>query len=307
VRVDAGFVKTMLGREPSDAAPAESPSTPEKVALGKALFHDKALSKDGSVSCATCHDLGNYGVDGKVLSAGAGGVAATRNTPTLWNAARQFRQFWDGRGASIEKGLAAHATEASVFGVDEAGLVGKVKANAEHAAAFAKAFPGGESVTAANLEHALGAFLRTLVTKSRFDAYLDGDAKALTGDELYGLKAFLEKGCLTCHLGRLAGGHAYQKTGVQKPYASKDEGRALLTKSDADKFFFKVPSLLNVEKTAPYLHDGKVKTLEETVRLMADIQLGAKLTDDEVRGIVAFLKSLTGTLPADVAPPSGGK
>lgn len=148
-----------------------------------------------------------------------------------------------------------------------------------------------------NFSLALGAFERTLVTKSKFDAYLDGDQKALTNDEKLGLKLFQDVGCIQCHMQRLVGGAMYQKMGVLKPYPTDDIGRAKLTGTDTDKYIFKVPSLTNVEKTAPYNHDGKSKTLEENVEIMAQHQLNKTLKPEEIAAIVAFLKTLTGPLP----------
>lgn len=302
-RIDYETVKRLFGKDPA-AEEIDNAGTPEKLALGKALYHETGLSKDGAVSCASCHDLAKHGVDGRAVPAGTGGAVGKRNAPSTYNAFRQFRQSWDGRAATIEELVIPHALDAAVFGLaDEAELLAKVKARPELVVAFGKAFPGdADAVSAANFRLALGAFARTLATKSRWDEYLDGNQRALTNDELFGLKTFMDVGCMTCHVGRLVGGHMYQKTGVLKPYASKDEGRKEVTGSDADRFFFKVPSLLNVEKTAPYMHDGKVATLEEIVKLMAEIQLDRKLTDEQVRGLVAFLKALTGPVPDEFAP-----
>lgn len=301
VRIDYDTVKRLFGRDPS-AEEVDNPITPEKVALGNLLYHEPHLSKNGNLSCASCHDLATYGVDNKPTSPGSDGKNGERNTPTTWNAARQFRQFWDGRAATVEEQALLPVLNPIEHGIaDEAQLVAKIKEKPALVEAFQKAFPGGEPVTVANFKLAVGAFERTLVTKSRWDEYLDGNQKALTQDELFGLKQFIDVGCITCHLTRMVGGQMYQKTGLLKPYASKDEGRMALTKSEADKHFFKVPSLLNVEKTAPYMHDGKVATLEEVVTVMADIQLDKKLTPDQLRGIVAFLKALTGPLPAQFA------
>ena len=289
VRIDYDTVKRLFGDDPA-TPPAESPSTPEKIALGKALYHDATLGKDGKTSCATCHDIGTYGTDGKTVG---------RNTPSTVNAARQFTLFWDGRAPSIEEAVIPHAIDATGLGAgDEAALLGKIKAKAEHVDAFKKAFAGdAEPVSAKNVKFAVGAFLRSLVTKSKFDAYLDGDQKALSNDEKRGLKAFMDIGCITCHTSRLVGGNMFQKTGLLKPYGTEDLGRAALTKSDADKFFFKVPSLVNVEKTGPYMHDGKVATLEEMIVKMADMQLPKQPTPEEVSAIAAFLKTLTGPVP----------
>lgn len=302
VKVDHDLVKALFGREPG-VEEVDNPGTPEKVALGKALYHEKHLSKNGNLSCASCHDLANYGVDNKAKSPGSDGKDGERNTPTTWNAFRQFRQFWDGRAATVEEQSMGPVLNPLEHGIaDEAQLVAKLKEKPELVEGFQKAFPGaGDPVSVANFKLAIGAFERTLVTRSKWDDYLDGNPKALNQDELFGLKTFLDVGCTTCHGTRLVGGAVYQKTGALKPFGSKDEGRGKLTGNDADKFFFKVPSLLNVERTSPYFHDGSVKTLEEVVKVMADIQLDKKLTDDQVRGLVAFLKALTGALPAEYA------
>lgn len=295
VRIDYDTVKQLFGRDPSVAESIDNPSTPEKVALGKLLYESKHLSKGGDVSCASCHDLANYGQDGKAMSPGGG----ERNTPTIWNAARQFAQYWDGRGKNVEEMAAGHVLSPTTQGLaDEAQLVAKLKEQADLTAAFEKAFPGGDAVSAKNFGLAIGSFVRTLVTKSKFDAYLDGDQKALSNEEKAGLKLFMDKGCITCHTTRLVGGHMFQKTGLVNAYSSKDPGRAKITGSDADKHFFKVPTLLNVANTAPYFHDGASASLEETVKKMGKLQLNLELTADEVASLVTFLKALTGPLPA---------
>ncbi len=297
VRVDTVMAKQLFGMAPM-APVVDNPSTPEKVALGKVLFDETSLSKNGNISCASCHDLANYGQDGKPTSPGTDGKNGERNTPTVWNASRQFVQFWDGRAASVEQQSTVHMLSPVMHGLaDEAALVAKLKAKPELAAGFEKAFPGGDAVTVKNFELAIGVFLRTLVTKSRFEKFLEGDQKAITNEEKLGFNKFLEAGCQACHMGSLYGGSMFQKTGVVKPYSSTDPGRAGITKSDADKSMFKVPTLLNVEKTGPYYHDGKVATLELAVSTMADMQLGKTLKPEEVASIVAFLKSLTGPLP----------
>jgi cytochrome c peroxidase len=306
VRVNYDLAKVLFGNEP--AAPAvDNPSTPEKVALGKALFLEKSLSKDGSVSCASCHDLANYGQDGKATSTGAGGKHGERNAPSVYNAARQYKQFWDARADTIEDQALMHVLEPDANGIaDEAELVKKIKEKAELVAGFQKAFPGdADAVSAKNFKLAMGAFERTLVTKSRFDAYLDGDQKALSNEEKLGLKIFMGEGpnaatrvaCTQCHMSRLVGGNMLQKLGVLKPHGTKDTGRERVTKSEADKFFFKVSSLLNVEKTAPYQHDGKMATLEDGIASMASVQLDKTLPPEEIAAIIAFLKALTGPLP----------
>ncbi len=302
-RIDYQMVKTMFGNDPS--APAvDNPSTPEKVALGKALYHEKHLSKNGNLSCASCHDLATYGVDNKPTSPGSDGKNGERNTPTVYNAARQFAQFWDGRAATVEEQSVMPVINPVEHGLaDEAALVAKIKEKAELVDGFKKAFPAdADPVTAANFKLAIGAFERTLVTKSRWDEYLDGNQKALTNEELAGLKTFMDSMCTTCHMTRLLGGHMYQKLGLTKPYTGADTGRMQVTKSEADKHIFKVPTLVNCEKTAPYYHDGSIATLEEAVKHMAEVQLGQQLTPEKVASIVTFLKATTGKLPEEFAP-----
>ncbi|MDX2014120.1 MAG: cytochrome c peroxidase [Myxococcaceae bacterium] len=174
-----------------------------------------------------------------------------------------------------------------------------------YAPLFAKAFPEAKdaAITFDNMARAIGAFERTLVTPGRFDRYLGGDEKALTDAEKKGLQAFINFGCIGCHMGEGLGGGSYQKLGVVTPVPDlKDVGRFEVTKKDADKHFFRVPSLRNVAKTAPYLHDGSLKTLPEAVSFMAKHQLGRELKKDEVDAIVTFLGALTGELPKVAVP-----
>jgi cytochrome c peroxidase len=298
-KVNTAMVMQLFGSNPT-VPKVDNPITDEKVALGKALFHSAQLSKDGSRSCATCHVLGDYGVDHQKTPAGTPGK---RNTPTVYNAARQFAQFWDYRAQTVEQAAVMHATGPDGNGLaDEAELVAKIRAEPELVAAFGEAFPdAAEAVTAENFGLAVGAFLRTLTTKSRWDAFLDGDRNALTNEELVGLNTFLEVGCQTCHVMRTLGGHIPQKLGLLKPYPTEDTGRMQATGKEMDKFMFKVPSLLNIEKTAPYNHDGAYASLDETIVNMANIQLNRQLTDEQTKAIIAFLKAATGELPDDYA------
>jgi cytochrome c peroxidase len=161
--------------------------------------------------------------------------------------------------------------------------------------AFAKAFPEDpESVTYANVGKAIGAFERKLMTPSKFDDFLKGDEKALTDAEKHGLNLFVTTGCTVCHNGMGVGGHLYQKLGLVKEWPTKDLGRFAATKNEADKYFFKVPSLRNITETAPYLHDGSIASLEEMVAKMAEYQLGRTISAEDTKAIVAFLGSLKG-------------
>ncbi len=279
-----------------DSTPSEAkPMTPEKVSLGKKLYLDKRLSKNQDISCNSCHRLDSFGVDNEPTSPGHKGQRGGRNSPSSFNAALHIAQFWDGRAATVEAQALGPILNPIEMAMDsEAAVIDRLKADPTTVKEFAAAFPGEkEPLTYANVGNAIGAFERTLITPSRFDDWLKGDAAALTADEKRGAKLFAETGCTACHNGATLGGQMYQKLGLVKPYDTKDQGRFEQTKNEGDKFVFKVPSLRNVAKTGPYFHDGSIKTLPEAVSLMAEYQLGKKLDSQQVSDIVTFLNALT--------------
>jgi len=287
---------------PSVMASDTNPITEEKVALGRMLYFDKRLSRSQQIACNSCHDLDQYGVDGKPTSDGHKGQKGSRNSPTVYNAAGHFVQFWDGRAATVEeqaKGPVLNPAEMAMPG--EKQVVATLKSMPEYRAAFKKAFPQDKNpVTYSNMAKAIGAFERKLVTPSRWDRFLGGDQSALTDAEKTGFNIYVETGCQVCHLGSYVGGDLYQKLGAAKPWADiSDVGREQVTKASTDRLFFKVPSLRNIDKTGPYFHNGKIATLEDAVATMAEYQLGEKLTDIQVKSIVTWLKSLTGEIPSD--------
>jgi cytochrome c peroxidase len=290
------------------AVPSEAGEPTETaITLGRMLYYEPRLSKDQTISCNTCHDLANYGIDPEPTSTGHKGQKGDRNSPTVLNAAAHFAQFWDGRAADVEaqaKGPVLNPVEMAMPG--EARVVAVLESMPEYVDLFKQAFPGDKRpVSYDNMAKAIGAFERRLMTPSRWDALLKGDDSVLTPEETVGLKTFLETGCQSCHYGALLGGTSYQKLGAVKPYpGSEDPGRYKVTKALPDKGVFKVPSLRNVEKTGPYYHDGKIASLEQAVRDMAEYQLARKLNDDQVKQIVSFLKVLTGKIdPEYVKPP----
>lgn len=280
---------------PDSAPSAENPSNPAKVALGKSLYFDTRLSKNGKMSCNSCHNIQTFGVDNEPTSPGHEGKRGGRNSPTSFNAALHIAQFWDGRAATVEKQALGPILNPGEMGMEsEAQVVGILKADPKTVDAFKAAFPGeADPVTYPNVGNAIGAFERTLITPSRFDDFLKGDNKAISAEEKKGAELFLKTGCITCHNGATLGGMMYQKLGLVKDYPTADMGRFELTKQESDKKIFKVPSLRNVAKTGPYFHDGSVKTLDEAVSIMGEYQLGKKLSKEEVSDIVAFLGSLT--------------
>jgi len=287
----------------------ENPITPEKVALGKILYFDNRLSKEGHISCNSCHNLATYGVDNQPTSPGDGGELGGRNSPTVLNAAYHFTQFWDGRAKDVEEqagGPIMNPIEMSM--PDQEFVINRLKGIKGYQDLFAKAFPGDpQPITYGNIQKSIAAFERNLITPSRFDEYLKGNQDALTTDEKKGLQTFMDVGCTACHSGAVLGGQMYQKFGLMGNYwdfthsAKVDNGRYLVTNNEADKYLFKVPSLRNIEKTHPFFHDGSVTDLGEAVKIIAKLQLNKDLTEEEVKYIVVFLSTLTGTVPAELA------
>jgi cytochrome c peroxidase len=300
---------------PDEVPAAGSAATEDLVNLGRMLYFEPRLSKSQKISCNTCHDLAKYGVDGEPTSDGHKGQKGDRNSPTVFNAAAHFAQFWDGRAPDVEaqaKGPVLNPVEMAMPA--EPVVVKVLESMPEYVEAFRKAFPDDKKpVSYDNMAKAIGAFERKLMTPSRWDRFLKGDKTALTPEEQAGFKTFVAVGCKTCHAGALLGGSFYQKFGLAKPHPrSTDPGRAKLTKDAADQSVFKVPSLRNIEKTAPYFHDGATAGLDEAVRDMGEYQLGRALTAEETKQIIDFLKVLTGTVDPEytkppVLPPSTAK
>jgi cytochrome c peroxidase len=285
-----------------------NPITKEKVDLGRMLYYDTRLSKNHDISCNSCHSLADYGIDvrdqadKRQVSKGHKGQVGARNSPTVYNAAMQFRQFWDGRAADVEeqaKGPILNPVEMSM--PDEKYVLRVLKSIPGYVEAFKATFPEDKDpVNYDNMAKAIGAFERGLMTPAPFDKFLAGETDTLSEQELRGLKLFMDTGCITCHMSPLLGGTLYQKLGLIKPYESQDTGRFQETQNPADMLMFKVPHLRNIEKTGPYLHDGSITTLEDTVAMMAEYQTQmGKLQQDQIADMVAFLKTLTGELPTE--------
>lgn len=297
--------------------PSNNPQTSEKIQLGKALYFDKRLSKDGTISCNSCHNVMGSGTDNKQFSSGVGGKKGGRNSPTVWNAAFMSVQFWDGRAKSLEeqaKGPMTNPVEMAMENHDA--VVKRIKSSPEYVRDFEKVF-GKDSVNIDNIVKAIAAYERTLITpNSAFDKFIKGDQNAMSAAAQRGMAKVQEVGCMACHMGpnfagpQLPEGQGfYQKfpTFADNEYEKKykftqDLGRYDVTKSDSDKHMFRVPTWRNVALTAPYFHNGSVKTLDEAVRVMAKTQLNKDLKKDEVSDIVAFLKSLTGERPKQTTP-----
>ena len=289
-------------------APDPSAVTEELTTLGRTLFFDPRLSRSQTLSCNSCHALDQYGVDGTPTSTGHRGQHGGRNAPTVYNAAASVVEFWDGRAADVEAQAGGPILNPIEMSMPNAAAVEKVlKSIPGYADLFKRAFPGNPNPIAfGNVARAIGAFERKLSTPGRWDQYLEGKKDALTGAEKEGFRLFANLGCMVCHTGETLGGTSYQRAGAVEPWPNqKDLGRYEVTKGEGDQMMFKVPTLRNVEKTAPYFHDGSGATLPGAVKTMGKYQLGLDLTDVEVESIVTWLKSLTGELPtAYIAAPT---
>jgi cytochrome c peroxidase len=286
---------------------AANPASGAKVALGRALFFEPRLSRNGRISCHDCHDLARFGADGRKVSPGHVGQPGRRNSPTVYNSAGFVAQFWDGRSPDVEdqsKQPILNPLEMAMPDAD--GVVALLRAIPGYVRLFEQAFPGATpAVSYDNLARAIGAFERGLVTPGRFDAFLGGDTGALAGAERQGFRRFVEVGCAGCHHGPALGGQTFEVLGHVEPYPDQsDLGRFEVTGREEDRLAFRVPGLRNVAETAPYYHDGGLRTLEEAVGSMARHQLGIALAPADEAAILAFLRALTGVPPGSyVAPP----
>ncbi len=287
---------------PKQVEQKDTVAVAQKVTLGKRLFLDTQLSENNSISCNSCHNLKTFGVDNEARSPGTKGQLGDRNSPSVYNSALHIAQFWDGRAKDVEEQALGPVLNPKEMAMpSEKVVLERLSSDPTYLEQFKAAFPNeAQPITFVNVGKAIGAFERTLLTPSRFDQYLEGDKSALTEQEKAGLQKFSETGCTACHNGVLLGANAYQKFGLVKPYVEanpEDHGRMAVTKNAAEDMFFKVPSLRNIEKTGPYFHDGSIATLDQAVDVMAEYQLGKKLSKEEITSIVTFLRSLTGKLP----------
>ena len=299
-------------------APKDNPTTETKVELGKMLFFDPRFSSTGTVSCFSCHNVIEGGDDHRSTSIGVHGQKGGRNAPTVWNAAFHSVQFWDGRAATLEdqaKGPPVNPIEMGMPDLEAA--VARLRAIPGYQPYFKAAFGQGDAVTGDNAAKAVAAYERTLITpNSPYDRYVKGDKKALSREQVRGMNTFAKTGCTSCHSGPAFNGPTlpvgqgfFQKfpTYSDNDYVTKyrlldDVGRMQVTKKQADKNLWRVPTLRNLVYTAPYMHNGSVKTLDEAVRVMAKTQLNKDLRRDDVNDIVAFLQGLTGEFPEQMMP-----
>ncbi len=299
---------------PDTAHVDDYPHSATRVELGRQLFFETRVAKDGRTSCATCHNPSFYGTDALPQSMGLNGKTLPRNAHTVFNTALLVSQHYGGNRVSVEEQAQKALLSPLAYGnksFEEAEA--KLRALG-YEKLFDAAFPNEKDpVTAENWGTAIGAYERTLLTPAPFDSYLKGDTRAISAEAKIGLEKFMSYGCAACHSGSTVGGTMFQKFGLTEDYwkatgsveqpllKGRDMGKFHDTGKEEDKWIFKVPQLRNVAKTPPYFHDGSVATLDEAVRVMARLQLGRQLSDDDVRHLVAFLETLTGEVPKNFA------
>ncbi len=276
-----------------------------RVALGRILFSDPRLSRNGQVSCFSCHVLQAGGHDPRGDSVGVSGKKLPRNSPTVLNAAFNMSQFWDGRAADLIEQAEGPLFHSDEMASDRNELIERLQSDPGMVKQFS-IYPQG--ITVETVIDAIALFERTLITPNApFDRYLQGEENAITESEKAGYRRFKELGCISCHQGRNIGGNLHQKIGIylddngsRRQLAKKDTGRFSVTGKEEDRFVFKVPSLRNVARTAPYFHDGSRKTLKQAIRDMGKLQLGRELDEMDVELLHNFLQTLTGEV---VNPP----
>jgi cytochrome c peroxidase len=287
----------------------------DEALLGRRLFFDPRLSGDGTVACATCHQLDHGGAEERVTSLGIRQQVGPINAPSVLNSSLNFVQFWDGRAPDLETQCAGPVTNPLEMGATWDQALAAIRSDPTYVARFAAVYPsadGADPISQQNVTGAIAEYERMLITPSRFDRFIGGDASAMTDDERRGYALFASVGCTTCHTGPGVGGTMYQRLGVVsdyfaecgRPLTDADNGRFNVTHDEADRHRFKVPSLRNVALTAPYFHDGSRAELGDAVRAMGHYQLGRELSDEQVRLIVAFLGTLSGEIPEEARLPT---
>jgi cytochrome c peroxidase len=301
--------QALFGKLPA-TMPGSEKDTPALIALGKKLYFETAISINKTQSCNSCHPIDNKGAGVENLKTGKGaeGKSGDRNDPPTMNAGYQIAQFWDGRAATLEEQAQGPPLNPIEMGMPDAkALVERLKGIKQYRVDFKKAFPGEKDpVTFDNFAKAVAAFERTLISRGRFDRFMDGNRQALTGQEMEGMRTFINAGCVQCHSGPNLGGMTFQKMGVSHEYSNKDPGRFKVTKLESDKYVFKVPMLRNITLSAPYFHDGEVGNLSAAVDQMGYLQLNKKLKDVEINNILIFLTTLADA-ERTTAPPIGAE
>jgi cytochrome c peroxidase len=285
--------------------PGDNPYSPLKAELGRLLFFDTRLSADGTVSCATCHNPKLAFTDGLPVSAGIQGKKGNRSSPTVLNRAYSLAQFWDGRAYSLESQVLGPMANPVEMGNSHVAIVRTLKAINGYRVLFAKVF-GTEDFTIDHVAKAIATFERTVQSgNAPYDRYKAGNKNAMTPQQIHGMNVFVDKAkCDQCHEGINFTSNSYNNLGVGTDKPNPDVGRFAVTKDPKDWGVFKTPTLREIEHTAPYMHDGSLKTLDEVVDFYSKGGIKNKnldermkklnLTDGEKSDLVAFMKALSG-------------
>lgn len=269
-----------------------------KAKLGKQLFFDTRLSHDNTIACVSCHNLSLGGADATMVSFGVAGRSGTLNSPTVYNSIYNIAQFWDGRSTTLHEQASGPILNPVEMNSNEKELITKLSKNPDYVQKFKSLYE--EGITLHTITDAIAEYEKTLITpNSRFDKFLRGNKNALNNKEKEGYMLFKNYGCISCHNGVNIGSNMFQQFGI---FASKEKshsylGRYNVTKLQRDKHFVKVPTLRNIDKTAPYFHDGSVKSLAKAVEIMGTYQLGMEIPKKDIKKIVLFLHTLNGELP----------
>lgn len=292
------LLSLMYSKELITPIPIDHEINLKKANLGKKLFFEKKLSNDNTVSCASCHIIEDGGDDNKQYSTGIDKKIGGINAPTVLNSWFNFVQFWDGRAESLHEQAKGPITNPIEMNSNFNDVINKLQNIPLYQKSFQLIFEDG--ITQENIVDSIAEFEKQLTTpNSRFDLFLKGKQDALSTKEQQGYKLFKSSGCISCHNGVNIGGNLYQKMGIMKKYEVENMnlGKYNITKKHSDKYYYKVPSLRNINLTAPYLHTGKAKDLDSAVKVMFEYQLGMNAKDEEIDKIVAFLKTLSGEIP----------
>ncbi len=287
--------------------PEDNPLRPERVALGRRLFFDPVLSRDRSLACAGCHDPERAFTDGRALSVGVSGRVGTRSVPTIVNRAYGSSFFWDGRISTLEEQVLQPIQDPKELDMPIRDVVVRLRRDREYSERFQAVF--GRIPTDVDLANALASYVRTILSgDAPIDLYLGGDLDALSDRAREGLRIFQGKAnCSECHLGPTFTDERFHNTGVAwRDGELRDQGRFAVTGVEPDRGAFKTPTLRNVERTAPYMHDGSLATLDEVIDFYdrggnanphRDPEIRPlDLTAEEKQALLAFLRSLSGSV-----------
>lgn len=288
-----------LANEPVQPIQPYESDAPEKVALGKKLFFEPRLSRSGFISCNSCHNLSRGGSDNLPTSIGHHWQEGPINSPTVLNASLHYAQFWDGRAETLQEQAAGPIDNPLEMAYTHTLAVEVLRSIPAYVEMFERVY-GTTEITIDEVTDAIAEFEETLVTpNARFDQWLLGDDDAITEQELRGYQTFKQIGCAACHYGEALGGKDFHRMGIVHEYLTDNAslGRFEVTGDESDMLKFKVPSLRNIERTYPYFHDGAVWSLHEATQIMAYVQLGRELPDEDIEDMVAFMKSLAGEMP----------